>query len=214
MQSNLFKLCADSLRTFSKEKYDVKLKAAHAHELVAAYFGYKSKNAMLADTKHPISKLGQAEIIVMTPDDFIDQRRQNLQELSSDLPDSYTIGEAVYAPLFSDEWWTSPYPPFRSFKTLAKYLVENNDAYQHTFRAYRDIPMHHIVEVKDEESGVILTVTHAHRTSTGEMQGVGEITINLPRVAGRIGYGKPQISVPEIWTAGAKKILTSMEVQP
>ena len=212
MQHEIFKLCADSLRTFSKEKYDIKLKAAHAHELVAAFFGYKSKNAMLADTKYPISNLGQAEIIVMIPDYFVDQRRKNLQGLSSELPDNYTLGEAVYASLFSDEWWASQYPPFRSFEKLAKFLVENNDAYQNVFKFYRDIPMHHIVEVKDEEDGVTLTVLHSHRTSSGEMIGVGETTINLPRIAGHIGYGKPQVSV-EQWTGSAKRTLESLGVQ-
>ncbi len=214
MQHEIFKLCADSLRTFSKEKYDIKLKAAHAHELVAALFGYRSKNTMLADTKYPVSNLDQAEIIVMIHDDSIDQRRQNLEGLSSELPDSFALGEAVYASLFSDEWKASHHHPFKNFDELATFLIENNDGYQHLFRGYRDIPMQHIVEVKDEESGVFLTVTHAHRIYTGEMQGVGENTINLPRVAGRIGYGKPQISAPTIWTAGAKKILTSTEVQP
>lgn len=110
MQHDISKLCADSLRTFSKEKYDIKLKAAHAHELVAAFFGYSSKNAMLADTKYPISNLGQAEIVVMTSDDFIDQRRNSLQGFSSELPDNYTLGQAIYDSLFSDEWWASPYP--------------------------------------------------------------------------------------------------------
>ena len=212
MQPKLLKLCADSLRTFSKDKYDIKLKAAHAHELVAAFFGYSSKNTTLADTKYPISNLGQAEIIVMTPDVFIDQRREDLQELSSELPDSYTLGEAVYDFLFSDEWWGSPYPPFRSFEKLAKLLVENNDAYKEVFKFSRDVPMHHIVEVKDEEDGVILTVLHAHRTSTEEILGVGKTTIKLRRVAGRIGYGKPQVSV-EQWTGDARRRLESLGVQ-
>ena len=151
MNKDISKNCADSLRTFTKEKYNIKLKAAHAHELVAAYFGYSSKNAMLADTKYPISNLGQAEIVVMMPDSFIDQRRNNLQDLSPELPDSYTLGEAIYTALFSDEWWKSQYPPFRSFEKLAKYLVENNDAYQSVFSLRRDIPAHHIVVVKDDE---------------------------------------------------------------
>ena len=209
MQHKIFKLCADSLRTFSKEKYDIKLKSAHAHELVAAFFGYSSKNAMLADTKYPVSNMNQAEIIVMTPDDFIGQRRKKLQGLLSELPDNYTLGEAIYDPLFTDEWWASPYPPFRSFDKLGKYLVENNDAFQNVFKFYRDIPMHHIVDVKIAENGVILTVVHSHRTSTGEMLGVGQTTINLPRVAGHIGYGKPQVSV-EQWSGGARRTLESL----
>ena len=212
MQPKLLKSCADSLRTFSKVKYDIKLKAAHAHELVAAFFGYSSKNTMLADTKYPISNMGQAEIIVMTPDVFIDQRREDLQELSSELPDSYTLGEAVYNFLFSDEWWASPYPPFRSFEKLAKHLVENNDAYKNVFKVYRDIPMHHIVNVETSENGVTLTVLHSHRTSTEEMLGVGKTTIKLQRVAGHIGYGKPQVSV-EQWTGGARRTLESLGVQ-
>ena len=212
MQHDISKLCADSLRTFTNDKYDIKLKASHAHELVAAYFGYKSKNAMLADTKYPISNLDQAKIIVMIPDNFIDHRRKNLRGLSSELPDNYILGEAVYVSLFSDEWWASQHPPFRSFEKLAKFLVDNDDAYQNVFKFYRDVPMHHIVKVKDEEDGVTLTVLHSHRTSTGEMLGVGKTTIKLRRVAGRIGFGKPLVSV-EQWTGGAQRTLESLGVQ-
>lgn len=212
MQQDISKICADSLRTFTNEKYHFKLKATHSHELVAAFFGYRSKNAMLADKKYPISNLDQAEIIVMKSDDFIDQRRNNLQGLSPELPDSYTLGEAVYASLFSDEVWTSQYPPFRSFEKLAKYLVENSDAYKEVFKFYRNIPMHHIVDVKDDKEGVLLTVIHSHKTAVGEMVGDGKTTITLKRVAGRIGYGRAQVSV-EQWTGGEQRTLESLGVQ-
>lgn len=72
--------------------------------------------------------------------------------------------------------------------------------------------MHHIVDVKIAENGVLLTVLHSRRTSTGEMLGDGKTTINLPRVAGHIGYGKPQVSV-EQWTGAARRTLESMGVQ-
>ena len=212
MQQDISKNCADSLRTLSKEKYDIKLKPAHAHELVAAFFGYSSKNALLADINYPICNLDQAEIIVMTLEDFIGQRRKKLQGLSSKLPDNYTLGEAIYAALFSDEWWVSQYPPFRSFEKLAKFLVENNEAYRNAFKFYLDVPMHHIVDVKIAENGVLLTILHSHQTSSGEMLGDGQTTINLPRVAGHIGYGNPQVSV-ERWSGSARRILESMEAQ-
>ena len=212
MQSQLFKLCADSLRTFTDENYRIKLKAAHAHELVATYFGYSTKNSMLADKKYPITKLDRGEIIVMVPDEAIDQRRKDLQGLSSDLPDSYTLGEAVYSSLFSDEWWASPYPPFRDYEKLAKFLVEENDAYQEVFKFYRDIPVHHYVDIKPSENEVRLSVIHSTRTSTGEMLGHGETTINLPRIAGCIGFSKPQVSVGQ-WTGGARRTLESLGVQ-
>ncbi len=86
MQHDITKLCADSLRALTLEKYGVKLKPAHAHELGAAFFGYPSKNTMLADTKYPISNLHLAKIVVMAPDDLIDQRRKDLEGLSPELP--------------------------------------------------------------------------------------------------------------------------------
>jgi hypothetical protein len=212
MKHDISKLCADSLRTFTNDKYDIKLKAAHAHELVAAYFGYSSKNALLADRKYPVNNLDQAEIVVMISDDFIDQRRNELQGLPLELPDSYTLGEAVYAPLFSDEWWVSSNPPFRSFEKLAKYLVEDNDAYQEVFKFYRDIPVHHYVGIKLSEDDVLLSVIHSSENSTGEMVGHGETTIKLPRIAGRIGFSKARVSVGQ-WSGGARRTLKSLGMQ-
>ncbi len=62
----IVKRCADSLRVFS-EKRDVKLKATHAHELVAAFFGYKSKAALQSDSLCSVEMLPQASIYVLTP---------------------------------------------------------------------------------------------------------------------------------------------------
>jgi len=147
----------------------------------------------------------------MTPDAFIDRRRKKLRDLSSELPDSYTLGEGIYAPLFSDKWWSSPYPPFKSFDKLAKILVEKNDAFQHAFKFWGDFPMHHIVDVKTSEDAVLLTISHSHRISSGDLLLDGNTTIKLSRVAGHIGYGKPQVHV-ERWTGSARKILKTPRV--
>jgi len=211
MQHDIFKLCADSLRILSHENYETKLKAAHAHELVAAFLGYKSKNAMLADTKHPLSNLDQAEIVVMIPDEFIDERRDNLQGWPSEQPDNYMLGEAFYERLFSQDIWVSPYPPFRSFDKAAKYLVENNDAFQAVFKTLHNIPMHHVVTVQKSEEEVVLNVLHAYEPPAEKTLVGGKTTIKLPRVAGHIGFGKPKISV-EQWTAGARRTLKSLGV--
>jgi hypothetical protein len=213
MKHDISKLCADSLRTFSNEEYNVKLKAAHAHELVAAYFGYLSKNAMLADTNCPISNLAQAKIIVMKPDDFIDQRRKNLRDLPKELPDSYSLGEAVYGPLFSNEWWDSPYPPFRSLVTAAAYLVENNETYKSAFHLYLSTGnnFEQVLVPESFKNNLLLTVYHSTKNSIGEMWCNGKTTINLPRVAGHIGFGLPEMAV-EIWTGGARRTLESLGV--
>lgn len=210
MQQDIPKMCADSLRTFTKEKLNIKLKAAHAHELVAAYFGYSSKNAMLADNDYPISRIPQAKIVVMAKDSDINERRKKLQGLPPELPNSYALGEPIYTSLFSDKFWTSQHPPFRSFEKAAKFLVENNASFQHVFKFYLEVPLHHLVSVNCEYGKVTLSVIHATRTSAEEMIANGKTTIELRRVAGGIGYGEPVISV-EQWTAGARKRLESFE---
>ncbi len=207
MQKQLLKKCADSLRAFSH----IKLKASHAHELVAAVFGYKSKNAMLADTKYPISNIYKAEIIVMVPDDAIDQRRKKLQGLQEELPDSYTLVETVYSSLVSDKSWQSPYPRFSSFEKAATYIVENTDQTIRNFFSNGDHPFQLIVDVNINDESVLLTVYHSYRKSSGEMECSGITTINLPRIAGYIGYDKPEMTV-EKWTAGARRTLESLGV--
>lgn len=192
MQQDIIKLCADSLRSFTLEKYDIKLKAAHAHELTAAYFGYSSKNAMLADTLHPMSNLNQAKIIVMAPDVFIDKRRKELEGLPSELPDSYALGEGVYAPLFSKAHWSSAFPPFRSFMSLVKFMAEERGLIESG--SLYGIPRHHILDEKDSNECVILTVKHAHKSDNGNMYVDAISRIRLPRIAGRIGYGLAHIS--------------------
>lgn len=212
MQS-IQKLCADNLRTFIDTNYGIELKSTHAHELVAAFFGYKSKAALDTDTITHVNNLSQAEFIVMMPDNFIDERRKKLSGLSQELPDSYTMGEAVYTPLFSDQWWKSSYPPFRSFEKLAKFIVENNDSFQHAFKFYENLPMHYILDVQTEENDMVLTIWHCHEISTEELITDGRSIIKLSRVAGHIGYGKPQIAVEKL-TGHFRQILKKDKKYP
>ena len=205
MQHDITKLCADSLRQTILKKYNIKLKPTHAHELVARYFGYNSKNAMIADKVAPISNIKEAKIIVMVDDALIDQRRECLEGLSPDLPDSYTLGEAVYTPLFSDEFWGSDYPPFRSFKGLAKHVVENNDVYQSTLGVF-NIPYEHIVEVRHLSNETVIEVSHCYKISDGQLSQNGFTTIRLPRIAGHIGFGDPEVIVTRLSGGASRKI--------
>ena len=213
MQHSISKLCADSLRALAKDKYGIKLKAAHAHELIAAYLGYRSKNALLAEKKYPISDLAKAEVVVMVSDEVIDQRRQQLEGLSTELPDSYTLGEAVYGPLFSYEWWGSELPPFRGFDKLAKVLLTNSSQYDAAFPFHRDIPTDHFVSVEDAEDFVRLTIAHAHAPQSEDSLAHGYTTVTLPRVAGHIGYGAPQL-MPTVLSGGMRVTLKSLGVRP
>src|ERR1700749_1290733 len=102
MQLEITKRCADSLRAFSQNKFGIEIKSSHAHELVAAYMGYSSRAALLADSKCPITNLRQANIFVLTPMALIKKRRAALAGLPENLPDD--IAEGVYQPLYDEKW--------------------------------------------------------------------------------------------------------------
>ena len=88
MKHDIAKLSADSLRSYFIDKYGIKVKSGHAHEIVAAFFGFKSRIAMLAD-KNQIVNNWEAEFILLDPPIYfildptislINQRLQNLQD--------------------------------------------------------------------------------------------------------------------------------------
>lgn len=213
MKRDFSKLCADSLRTLASEEYGVKLKPTHAHELVAAFFGYGSKNALLADDRHPISALAQAEIVVTMPDDFLNKRRVGLQELSPHLPENSILYEAIRSVLVANDWLRSPFPLFSDFDKLARSLLARSPQYDAAFPFYRDLPMEHFVSVEDTEEFVLLTVAHALEPRSEESLVNGYTTITLPRVAGRIGYGAPEL-MPTLLSGGMQVTLKSLGVRP
>ena len=213
MQREISKLCADSLRALAKDKYGIKLQAAHAHELVAAYFGYRSKNALLADENYPISALAQAEIVVTMPDEFFDKRRMDLQELSSDLPDNSDLYQAIHSTLVANKLLMGPFPPVSDFEKLAISLLRRSPQYEAAFPFHRQISMDHFVSVEDAEDFVRLTVAHAHSPRSEDSLVNGYTTVTLPRVAGRIGFGSPKL-MPTTLSGGRQVTLKSLGVRP
>ncbi len=192
---HITKLCADNLRTFTNDNYGIKLKASHAHELVAAYFGYQSRAALLADTEHSLSNLRQASTIVLFPTAHIDQRRKSLQGLSPDLPDTYTLAEGAYLGLISEKWILSKIWP--TYELLATSLADEYLRQQNIEGIYR-APVREDVKVERENNGVRMIVLRFYQVPRDE-GGVHEVniitTIRLPRVAGHIGYANPEISM-------------------
>lgn len=51
---------------------------------------------MLADTCSSIDRIDQAQLLVLTPSQFIEQRRKYLENLPPDLPDNSILGEALF----------------------------------------------------------------------------------------------------------------------
>ncbi len=75
MPIDISKACSDFLRSEVAANGGEKLKASHARELVAAFFGYKSHAALLAEKVYPLEDLGKADVLV--PDIGLIERRRN-----------------------------------------------------------------------------------------------------------------------------------------
>jgi hypothetical protein len=108
---SIYKDCADHLRVSYRRQTGGRLIAGHAHELVAAFFGYGSASALRTDFVHPVHRLPQADILI--PDlALMDARRMQLTGLPADLPDSATLALQLCDALrdlghFSGEEWNS-----------------------------------------------------------------------------------------------------------
>lgn len=204
---SIAKLCADQLR-FISNNYGVKLKSSHAHELVAAFFGYKSKAALLSDTLAPIENIGQAQTFVLIPSAFIEERRKCLIDLPSDLPDTYTLGEEMFTFLAAQKMLVAN--SFASWVHLAEALtneylqINGNLILPRNFgptentRNIFNKPVHEFnPKLETTANGVKLTVSNRYYGSSHvNFQPIDVVlTIKLQRIAGHFGYAKPEISL-------------------
>lgn len=191
MQHEITKRCADSLRSFSETKFGIQIKAAHAHELVAAYLGYSSRAALLSDSKCPITKLREADVLVLTPKAPIKERRLKLKGLPENLPDE--IVEGVYKPLVDENWILQKIWP--TFEELGKALADQHLKSKPTY--YRDLMVQRQgvkLEFHNDEVAIVVVREYVSPNLTLPLmsnftRGVVHV-FNLTRVAGYIGYIK------------------------
>lgn len=194
MKHDITKFCADSLRSSLDTKYGSKLKSGHAHEIVAAVFGYKSRIALLADKKYPIDNLAKAEFILFEPSiPFIDQRLKSLEGLSSDFPPSSILVDVIYSTIRDNAQFLEKIQP--SFRELALLLAD--ECLNREMKMLRMDP-HFLnwiedVTVEESEAEMLMTVSLGYHTDAGESLRHRKYVIHLPRIAANIGYGEPEI---------------------
>ncbi len=200
----LSKRCADSLRVFS-ENQGVKLGASHAHEIVAAFVGYNSNAAMRADKFCPIENLNKADIYVLVPSALIDQRRQSLKGLPSDLPDTYTLGEALASEI-GEVFRGRVFPSFTNLSEVltGEYLqIHGRSMLPASFGPFERAhvifskPLYEFSPSIDHTNdGVTLIVANRYYGSVNaHFQSIDvTITMKLKRVAGYVGYTLSDIS--------------------
>ncbi|MEW8026280.1 MAG: hypothetical protein AB2806_00875 [Candidatus Thiodiazotropha sp.] len=209
MSANLSKICADFLRTeYNAPNSGERLKASHARELVAAFFGYKSHAALIADHDYPLEALEEARLLV--PDiPLLEKRSERLSGLPVNLPSSWDISKALSAFLqsegyFGGETWI--------YDTLENYIMEEllinegsivDDELSGVMagtNAFFDEAYYESAVTNDQGSELIVMVegtyygsNHPDKPFSGNEIDM-QVIVTLYRVAGRRGFSFYEIS--------------------
>lgn len=208
MSEVISKYCADSLRTYTLSK-SIKLKPTHAHELVAAFFGYKSRAALLKDKKYPISKMEAAHVLV--PDlNLMDERRQDLQEVPSDLPDTRELAEVIISALKTEQHFVGEVWLCDSLDEYITEFLRDNDPYisdclsgemADTNAEFSDYPDYEDPDINHEKDSVLIHVKGEHGGTPLEDKAFSSDTIDfnvsilLMRAAGKVAFFEPELTV-------------------
>lgn len=201
MNIEITKACADSLRTFTQNNYGIQLKSSHAHELVAAYFGYSSRAALIADKQCPIGNLKDAEIIIpKPPTSLIEQRIKTLEKLPAGLPASDILVATIYKTIITNEQlsenvWTD-------LKEMAIAYAEDRVFHNEKMMKMMGIDYGFDqseldwliqVDINMMETDVLMTVTYDYPAKAKKPMRHASVAVKLPRIAGNIGYGEPDV---------------------
>lgn len=209
MSSDLSKLCADFLRQDHASRSPEKLKASHAREIVAAFFGYKSHAALMAETTYPLDRLEEAYVFV--PDiPLIEERKVKLNGLPSDMISSFDTAKLLSEFLTEEglcgaEIWL--------YDTLESYLAEvflpdsqgmiDDDlagVMAETNAGFYDDPYYGDVAIEDRGSELVAVTTAEYKGEQvdGKMFSGDTIdmmvTITFPRMAGKRGFYQPEVA--------------------
>lgn len=194
---DITKLCADGLRVCDRSIGRGDLSSSHAHELVAACFGYKSRAALLADTEYPVSNLNDADIIVLPPDN--DAANATLKKRLTDISaeklvslDEYDIGGVVCkllgesAPVYSAglESIACDVARERVRERFGKFGIDPDQ-------------LNLIIEVVDsyaKVSEISFTISINYVSDQGKnTQRDSTMIVTFPRIAGHVGYKDPHV---------------------
>lgn len=193
-KTDIVKLCADELRNHRQFEHD-KLQSSHAHELIAAFFGYKSKNAMLADITHPISNLHHSDFVVLPPyNEEVDLLfRHRRKELGINLIDEIDVLHIV-EPMLNERNITCY---SQTLEDLAKIFAQR-DLFKELKSFGIDYDQTNMnLEVSnpsksDGKTTFIISVDYY--SDLGEkIQNFNTMTVTFSCIAGQVGYKNPTI---------------------
>jgi len=185
------------------------LRVAHAHEIVAAFFGYKSNIALKSDDTYPIDDIDKAQ--VMVPDVAgIKARLTKLGDLPKGLPSAFEIADMLTTFLVNDGWFGGAvwfYDSVESYITDV-YLVEKDYEIMNSLsgvmaetNAYFEEAHFEKTEVTRTESGMTITAVGQYYGSNGpDRVFAGDTidmtaTITLDRVSGHTCFDQDNFTI-------------------
>lgn len=203
---SLRKDCADRLRTHYRSLTGNKLGASHAHELVAAFFGYGTAAALQAETRFPLSALGEAEVLI--PDlPLMDKRVRSIRGLPKDLPSVDALVSLLCDYLadngyFDGRFWTSRHlsDDINAFVQHDPMMIEAElSGEMASTNAYFDELYIEDFEFSAAEDAFVATLTGSlngendrDRVFHGDKINFTTV-MTFERVAGRIAYREPEL---------------------
>ncbi|MGZ7870471.1 hypothetical protein ACXR8U_33110 (plasmid) [Methylobacterium radiotolerans] len=203
---SLHKECADHLRANYRHLTGKKLSAGHAHELVAAFFGYGTGAALRSETKYPLAAIEEAAILI--PDlRLMDRRIQEIENLPGDLPPTDDLASRLCDFLVEEGYFTGEIWRTRDLAEHVSSRVRDNPSAimddlageMATTNAYFDGPDIDEIAIDVGEDALVATLSG---TLDGEQDQdrafhgdkiVFATTMTLERVAGRIAFFEPEL---------------------
>lgn len=203
---SLPKDCADHLRARYRLLTGRKLGSSHAHELVAAFFGYKTAAALRAETRFPLNDIGKAEILI--PDlRLMDERVGTLRGLPADLPsvDDLTSDLCHFLASqghFDGRFWSSRHlsDDVNAFVQHDPMMIEGAlDGEIASTNAYFDELYIEEYDFKPSDDALVATLTGSLNGENDQDRAfhgdkiVFTTVMTFERVAGRIAYMEPEL---------------------
>ncbi|WP_124088895.1 hypothetical protein [Pseudogemmobacter humi] len=185
------------------------LRVAHAHEIVAAFFGYKSNIALKSDAAYPIDDIAKAQ--TMVPDvEGIKTRLAKLIGLPAAIPSAFEIADMLTRFLVDNGWFGGTvwlYETVENYVTEV-YLVEKDYEIMNQLsgvmaetNAYFDEAYFEEVEVTRTNDGMIIEAAGQYygsndpdRVFAGDTIDM-TATIKLDRVAGHTCFGEEDFMI-------------------
>jgi hypothetical protein len=202
----IYKDCADHLRVSYRRQTGGHLIAGHAHELVAAFFGYGSGSALRTDFAYPVTQLGQADILI--PDlALMDARREQLAGLPPSLPSSDALASDLCdflrgAGHFSGERWLDRdlLDAINDFVQRDPMMIEEdlNGQIASTNAYFDELYLDEVVPEPNADALMVTINGSLNGTNDEDRPYSGskitfETLMTFNRVAGRVAFASPQL---------------------